>query len=634
MKETACVFLNLREHACDNEENSVRFHKSVRNQREGGYVVLYPILNDARVLIDLSGLWKFRLDDGSGFEQGWTGKPLPEPELIAVPASYNDQKEKMEYRDHYGWAFYQKELEIPGILLSQRIVLHFGSVTHEARVYLNGELICCHKGGFLPFEAEITDHIISGKNLLCVAVDNKVDHSTLPVGNESGAAFFGSGLPDIESVRKMEHRPSNLPNFDFFNYAGIHRPVKLYTTPESYIEDITIVPDVDGTDGIIRYEVETVGKEKTKVTILDPNGKVAAEGNGASGEFRIRDARLWEPGHPWLYTADIRYGQDHYTQKFGIRTVKTEGDKFLINGKPFYFKGFGKHEDSTFHGRGLDEVLNVKDLSLMRWMHANSFRTSHYPYSEEMMNLCDEEGIVVIDEVPAVGLSVDEYEKDPIGFGKYNAEHHREVIRDLIRRDKNHPCVVMWSIANEPNTEVQPQAAYDYFKPLYDLAHEQDPQNRPVTLVVCQNDYVKDITAPAMDVICLNRYYGWYLYGGDLALAQKAFACEMEHWKKTGKPVMLTEYGADTVAGLHNTVPGMFSEEYQMEYYQAMNEVLDNCSFVVGEQLWNFADFATVQGLMRVDGNKKGILTRDRRPKMAAHYCRNRWKEIPDFHLW
>lgn len=593
--------------------------------------MLYPILNDARTLIDLSGLWSFQLDDGKGFEEEWMKKPLPEAELIAVPASYNDQKEKAAYRDHYGWAFYQKEIQVPQVLRSQRIVLRFGSVTQAAEVYLNGALVCRHKGGFLPFEAEITDYIVPGKNLLCVAVDNKVDHSTLPVGNECGFAFFGNSLPDIESVRRVEQKPANLPNFDFFNYAGIHRPVKIYTTPRAYIKDITIVTDVDGKDGIVKYELDCVGEGAASVVILDREGRTVARADGAQGQIRIQDVQLWEPGHPYLYQADVRFGEDHYTQKFGVRTVKVEGSKFLINGKPFYFKGFGKHEDSAFHGRGLDEVLNVKDCSIIHWLHANSFRTSHYPYSEEMMNLCDEEGIVVVDEVPAVGLSVGTYEKDPAGFGKFNGAHHREVIQDMIARDKNHPCVVMWSIANEPNTEAQPQAAYDYFKPLYDLAHECDPQNRPVTLVICQNDYVKDITAPAMDVICMNRYYGWYLFGGDLDTAQKAFALEMEYWKTKGKPVMITEYGADTVAGLHNTVPGMFSEEYQTEYYQKMNEVLDQCPFVVGEQLWNFADFATIQGLMRVDGNKKGILTRDRRPKLAAHYCRNRWKNIPDF---
>lgn len=599
--------------------------------------MLYPEINEARTVTDLSGIWKFQLDDGKSFGEDWAKHALPSPVSMAVPGSYNDQKPALCYRDHYGLAFYQTEFDVPKPLLGERLWLRFGSVTHEACVYLNGELLGTHKGGFLPFEFEVSGLLKPGKNRLSVSVDNRINYGTLPIGNEAGAAFFGSDLPDIESVRKTPLPPRNLPNFDFFNYAGIHRPVKLYTTPKSYISDVTLVPGIEGKDGVVKYTVTTVSANgKTdetaavSLTVYDEAGNIAAKADGASGTFCISNAHLWEPGAAYLYRAEIRFGNDCYVQKFGIRTVEVKGTDFLINGKPFYFKGAAKHEDSPLHGKGLDNVLNVADLSLYHWMHANSFRTAHYPYAEEMLDLCDEEGIVVIDETTAVGLNFGWNDKE--GWKKFRTkEHHADVIRDLIARDKNHPCVVMWSIANEPDTEKQPEASYAYFKPLYDLAHALDPENRPVTVVVCQNDYVRDLVAPAMDVVCLNRYYGWYLYGGDLETARRAFELEMEYWKNVGKPVMMTEYGADTVAGLHQAVPGMFSEEYQVDYYRAMNSVLDSCPFVVGEQLWNFADFATVQGTMRVDGNKKGIFTRDRRPKLSAHYCKERWGAIPDF---
>lgn len=596
-------------------------------------MMLYPKLNDSRALIDLSGIWDFMLDDGHGFEEGWASAPLKDPMTIAVPASYNDQKECARFRDHYGWAFYQKEVSVPRALLSQRVVLRFAAVTHAARVYWNGELLCEHKGGFLPFETEITEKIEPGKNLLTVAADNRIDYGTLPVGSETDAAMFGSSLPDIPSVRAVKPKPRNLPNFDFFNYAGINRPVKIYTTPKSYIEDITIVPEIIGRNAEVSYQVDVVGSGAVELTVRDEAGTVVAVSRGTKGEFTIENARLWEPGSAYLYTAHVVFGEDEYEQRFGVRSVEVKGTEFLINGKPFYFKGFGKHEDSAFRGRGMDECLNVKDADLIHWLGANSFRTSHYPYAEEMYDLCDREGIVIIDEVPAVGINIGTVDNRPADTYKIvrTAEHHREVIRNLVRRDKNHPCVVMWSIANEPDTEHFPQSAYDYFHPLYELAHECDPQDRPVTLVCCQNDYTRDITTRSMDVACINRYYGWYIFGGDLDAAEQAMKTELEFWAETGKPVMLTEYGADAVPGLHLATPGMFSEEYQAEYYRRMNALIDACPFFVGEQVWNFADFNTIQGLMRVDGNKKGLLTRDRRPKLAAHYFRGRWTKIPDF---
>ena len=161
-------------------------------------------------------------------------------------------------------------------------------------------------------------------------------------------------------------------------------------------------------------------------------------------------------------------------------------------------------------------------------------------------------------------------------------EHHEDVLRDMISRDKNHPCVVMWSIANEPDTEHFPQSAYDYFYPLYELAHACDPQNRPVTLVACQNDYTRDIITRAMDVCCVNRYYGWYNLSGDLDAACDALNTELDFWAGTGKPLMITEYGADTYPGVHNTNGEMFSEEYQLDYYSRLNSELYKLPFFTG----------------------------------------------------
>lgn len=600
--------------------------------------MLYPILTPSRFLSDLSGVWNFKLDNGKGFEEKWQERPLEDAMTMPVPASYNDLKEGIDFRDHYGWVFYQRCIAVPSVIKNQRLVLRCAAITHEAKVYLNGELICEHKGGFLPFETEITDKIKEGENLLTIAVSNIIDYTTLPVG---GKADMIGGLLGGMMGEEQQGKPKNNPNFDFFNYCGITRPVKLYTTPKDYIEDITVTAKVAGKDAVLEYAVDTAGKGECKAEVFDREGRKVAECSGTEGSLVIPEVILWQPLNAYLYDIRVTFGEDVYTLPYGVRTVRVDGIRFLINEKPFYFKGYGKHEDTFPNGRGINLPMNTKDLSIMKWQNANSFRTSHYPYSEEMMRLCDQEGIVVIDETTAVGINLQfgggaNFNGEKTGtfdkeHGVQTAEHHKDVIRDLIQRDKNHACVVMWSIANEPDSAAE--GAYEYFKPLYDLARECDPQKRPCTLVSVQmgTGPETDCSAKLSDVICLNRYYGWYFGGPDLEMSKQALRQELEGWKKLGKPVIFTEYGADTVAGLHDTTMVMYTEEYQVEYYKMNHEVFDSFENVVGEQAWNFADFATSQSLLRVQGNKKGVFTRDRKPKLAAHYFKERWGEIPDF---
>ena len=579
---------------------------------------MYPQSNSARSVRDLSGVWDFRFNA----DEPW--------QPIAVPASYNDQSPDPEFRRHYGMAYYRTTFTVPE---GARRVLRFDAVTHNAVVRLNGQEIASHRGGFLPFEADITALAQPGETVtLDVEVDNRIGHSSLPVGNEGGTAFFGSdnaGIPAVEAGKaRQQAQGINLPNFDFFNYAGITRPVHLYTTPAAYIRDVTVAADMTGT---LRYTVDTVGEGSVKVEILDAEGCVVACADGAAGTVQVENARLWQPrpGTPYLYTALVKFGKDEYRQKFGFRSVEVSGHKFLINGAPFYFKGPCKHEDSAFRGRGYDACVTVTDLKLYEWLNANCLRMSHYPYAEEVYDLCDRLGIVVIDETPAVGIGAgaacDPYQTFPL------KTYHSAVLRAMIERDKNHPCVVLWSLGNEPDTEHFPESARDYWRPLYEQAHTQDPQNRPVTLVCCQNDYTKDITTRTMDIVCINRYYGWYNLSGDMDAACYGLNQEMDFWAEQHKPVMMSEYGADTVAGLHTAGAEMFSEEFQVEFYRRLDAEFDKRPWFVGEFVWNFADYDTVQGPMRVDGNKKGLFTRDRRPKLGMHFLRQRWAEIPTF---
>ena len=573
---------------------------------------LYPQNNAARMALDLGGIWDFRFQG----DESW--------QTIAVPASYNDQDPDPRFRNYAGVVEYRRKITVPAAWKGMRVCLRFDAVAHNARILLDGHEIAKHRGGFLPFEAELNGILEAGETAeLTVEADNRINHSTLPIGTEGQTAFFGSDNPGIAAVeagkRMQEEKGINRPAFDFFNYTGIQRPVRLTAVPKQFIRDITLVPAVSGE---IRYTVETEGSGGTvRIDALDAAGNIVASADGREGILKIADPHLWEPwpGTPYLYTARIRYGEDLYEQPFGIREVRVEGTRFLINGKPFRFHGPCKHEDSPFHGRGYDPCLNVTDIHLYHWLNANCFRTSHYPYAEEMYRLCDREGIDIVYETPAVGMWASEQ------YGWNLAEYHRQVLLDMIARDRNHPCVVMWSLGNEPDTDTYPEKAEAYWHPLYEAAHQADPQNRPVTVVGCQNRYDRDRVIRSMDVVLINRYYGWYNLSGDLEAAKYAFRTELDWWEKQHKPVILSEYGADTIAGLHGASPEMFTEEYQVAFYEAMSECLDEREFVIGEMPWNFADFATCQGPMRVGGNRKGLFTRDRRPKMAAHYFRRRW---------
>jgi beta-glucuronidase len=271
----------------------------------------------------------------------------------------------------------------------------------------------------------------------------------------------------------------------------------------------------------------------------------------------------------------------------------------------------------------------IRDYELLKWVGANSYRASHYPYAEEAMQLADRLGLLVINEIPAVGLNFE----DPEELITQRLTQCQQQLRELIARDKNHPSTIMWNVANEPMGGVPlggqsvPQAVeagMRFFRQLYAETYRLD-STRPVTLVGVQQG-VREWHG-IFDVVCVNAYYGWYTQSGRLELGRQALARELDELHQAfGKPIIITEFGADTLPGVHNTPPEMWTEEYQVEFLRSFLEVAAERPFLVGMHVWNFADFKTGQGTMRAAAmNHKGVFTRDRRPKMAAHFLRSRW---------
>jgi beta-glucuronidase len=578
----------------------------------------------------LTGLWRFRLDaEGAGRTEGWWRTPLARAVDIPVPASYNDIYPDATIRDHVGDAWYQTSVWAPARWAEQRIVLRFDAATHRATVWVNDTEVAQHEGGYTPFEADVTAHLRPGaENRVTVMINNELSWASIPPGTIEER-------PDGRRVQRYFH--------DFFNYAGLHRPVWLYTTPPTHINDITVTTSFDGTIGVIDYHVDSRAAASVQVVLRDASGDEVATAAGEIGTLRVPDVHPWAPGDGYLYELQASLlntsGEviDSYQQPVGVRTVEVRGQQFLINGNPFYFRGFGKHEDAAVRGKGHDDVLMVHDFALLEWIGANSFRTSHYPYAEEVLDYADRHGVVVIAETPAVGLNLN------IGGGVFasakrnstfspdtagdNTQHaHLQAIQELVARDKNRPSVVLWSIANEPD-DVAPEAR-DYFTPLAAEARRLDP-TRPIAYAnALLSAPDQCMLTDLFDVILLNRYYGWYFETGDLESAETALEAELRQWAELHhKPIIITEYGADTYPGLRNILPSPWTEEFQTELLDVYHRVFDRIGAVVGEQVWSFADFATVPGVFRVDGNKKGIFTRDRRPKTAAFHLRTRWRK-------
>lgn len=596
--------------------------------------LLYPCESSARRVVSLDGMWRFAFDpQGQGVDKGWT-MALPESITMPVPASFCDFFTDKDSREYCGDFWYETDFFVPGEWEGKDIAVRFGSVTHHARIFVNGVEVTAHEGGFLPFDAAVTDIVrYNQHNHLAVLANNELNETMLPAGRTT----------TLSNGKKMA-----TPYFDFYNYAGIHRPVKLMALPKERILDFSVVHSLSGTAADVAYTVTTNGDHAVCVDVYDGAEKVA-HADGKSGTLHIENVKLWNVHAAYLYSFVIRITDgetvvDEYHEKIGIRTFEIKDGNFLLNGKAVYLRGFGKHEDADIRGRGLDLATVKRDYELMKWIGANCFRTSHYPYAEELYQMADEEGFLVIDEVPAVGfmestvnfLSASQGNGKKVGWFEKETtpqllENHKAALIDMINRDKNHASVIAWSILNEPQCTSEGTEAY--FKTLFDLAHEIDPQKRPRTYAIVMMSLPNNSKGQQFaDFISLNRYYGWYAMGGmNIVDAEAAFRREMDGWSMAlhGRPMIFTEYGADTMPSEHKLPSVMWSQEYQNEYLDMNHAVFDSYDFVKGELVWNFADFQTTEGIMRVNGNKKGIFTRQRQPKDAAFHFRARWTSLP-----
>ncbi len=594
-------------------------------------IALSPLQNTFRDKISLNGIWNFKKDSlNVGESQLWYNG-LDNYRHIAVPGSWNEQFTDM--RDYMSWAWYETEVFIPTSWKNEAVNIRVNDATYAAKIWINGQPVGEHEGCHVPFAFELNKFIKWNEpNKITIKVENILMPERVPTGEVPGSSF------------------GNFPNanYDFFPYAGLNRSVELYSVPSlASIHDITVRPGFEGKTGFMNVLIDQKGTaSKGKVIVEGFGQKIKKEVEFTAGKAQVKvdipDVHLWSPETPDLYQLTVQLMNndkiiDSYSLKTGVRTVGVTENEILLNGKPVFLKGFGKHEDFPINGRGSAYPVMVKDFELMKWTGANSFRTTHYPYDEEYYHMADREGIMIIGETPAVGLY---FAGDSLQLSKRQIAC-KQYIHEMIYRDKNHPSVIMWCVANEPSdkatlgfsvmrkTKEEKERMKNMFGESFSLAKSLDPTR----LVM----YVGVMMGPKewfelTDVIAVNRYYGWYTAPGDAETGGYVLSKEIDKLHKIfKKPCMVTEFGADTYPGFHDEQAEMFSEEYQVEFIKLYLDVADERPYVTGMHVWNFADFKTSQAIFRFGGyNFKGVFTRDRKPKMAAHYLRERWTNKED----
>uniref|UniRef100_A0A1I7SAQ7 Beta-glucuronidase n=1 Tax=Bursaphelenchus xylophilus TaxID=6326 RepID=A0A1I7SAQ7_BURXY len=550
--------------------------------------LLYPQQNSVRGLDSLDGLWDFVREPtfatDLGLKNRWYLKVLSSFEnatKVPVPTAYNDLFAHREVRDHIGW-------------------------------YINGILLSTHTGGHLPFEVEMPK---ADEYIITVAVNNTLHTGSVPPG-----AYEYVPMKNVSFIWQK-------PGFDFFNYAGILRPVVVQVLGVAYLERLRLWSEKPN---ILKYDLKVNGKADVKIllTLFDPLGQKIESVTYPAKFTAVDDVQLWWPrgyGKANLYRVKVQlYWNetivDEYTETFGFRFLEFKEKKLHVNGVPFYCMGFGMHEDFELHGRGFNPVVMTKDLNMFEWTNANCYRTSHYPYSEERAYEADRRGIMVITETPAVGLEF--YTNEVLLL-------HKKMIKDMIERDFNHPSVFAWSLANEPWTE-KPNCR-EHFQEVAKYAKNEDP-TRPITVVYGPTNPNDDSTKTAefADFIGINFYPGWYQDMGHPEVIPERTYDLILTWNKhfPNKPVLITEYGGEALPGMYSEPGFAGSEQYQMELIRGNFEAFEQLrgeGRIFGEMLWNFADFMTAPHITRLMGNHKGVFTRERQPKMAAYLMKERY---------
>ena len=509
---------------------------------------------------------------------------------LQVPGDWNTQRDSLLFYEGSVW--YKRSFNYAQGP-KKRVFVHFGAANYMAYVYLNGEELGQHEGGFTPFDFEITDRVRPEGNFLVVRVNN---------------------------TRGKDYVPT--VNTDWWNYGGITRPVTLVEVPETFIQDYSVQLGKASARQIKGW-IQLNGQQlQQKVSIRIPEaGLNRTFQTDAAGRVEFSfdaDLTLWSPEHPKLYTVEIASETDRLTDQVGFRSLSVQGTDILLNGKSVFLRGINIHEEAPLRsGRAWSQDDARILLGWAKELGCNFVRLAHYPHNEAMIRTADQMGILVWEEVP-VYWTIQWENPNTLR----NAENQ---LSELIARDHNRAALIIYSVANE--TPIS-EARNRFLDQLIQEAHTNDPTRLVSAALQAEETkdgnrltiHINDPIANELDVMGNNEYIGWYVHNiADL---------DSTDWvSKYDKPLIMSEFGGDAQFGKHGDAQTRFTEEYQESLYEHQIAMLKRITFLRGTTPWILMDFRSPRRtLPNIEDyfNRKGLVS-DHGEKKKAFFVLQQW---------
>lgn len=548
----------------------------------------------------LSGLWDFAFTPGGRDLSAINPKMVTFNRRMAVPGCFDACP---SWAGQRGTAIYRTQTHIrPG----QKSILKFPAVGLFVRVYVDNQMLHEQAAPYSAFEVSVPATPHSLREIVLV-VDNRVDTGLVP------------------TVR---------PGFDFYLHGGVFRGIELHEVPDCYIDRV-YVRTLDAAAGLIQCEVMLKGELPEKLNVAygfdgeDPEPFPEAE--VLDGKvllmLSVPDPSLWTLEDPNLHKLYVSIGKDAIIERFGLRTIECVGDEIHMNGKPLpKLQGVNRHEAHPEYGPALPVVQLLQDAQLLKDLGCNFVRGAHYPQDQRFLDLCDEMGILVYEEV----MNWNPRPEDLSNPAYVDAV--AEQIGGMVRASQNHPSVIMWGVmAGGASDEENGRTA---MRKWINMVREED-LSRPITYAT--DRLRSDLMLDMVDIISISMYPAWRDIHADsmrpLDELENKLADALDYLKREGhltKPVLLSEIGAGALYGWRDRMAGMWSEEYQAEYFERACRYIKGEKRFAGVALWQFCDcraFTKDHSLGRPRGfNNKGLCDEYRRPKLAYFRVRKQFR--------